>query len=78
MTTELPDFVALRKRYDTKHSAGARAELRRVAEPDELALTPRSTAFSPASAPTTGICAWLTCRPVQTCDEGQTAWRATG
>lgn len=41
MTDELPDFAALRGRYQALPS-GARAELRRVAEPDDLAMT---TAF---------------------------------
>lgn len=41
MTAELPDFAALRGRYQSL-PPGARAELRRVAEPDDLAMT---TAF---------------------------------
>ncbi len=41
MSAELPDFVALRMRYDNESfPTGARAELRRVAEPDDVALTP--------------------------------------
>lgn len=41
MTAELPDFAALRGRYQAL-PPGARSELRRVAEPDDLAMT---TAF---------------------------------
>lgn len=41
MTAELPDFVALKNRYDDeKFPTGARAELRRAAEPDDVALAP--------------------------------------
>lgn len=41
MSAELPDFVALKMRYDNESfSTGARAELRRVAEPEDVALTP--------------------------------------
>jgi CRISPR system Cascade subunit CasB len=41
MTFQLPDFVALRTRYENESfPTGARAELRRVAEPDDIALTP--------------------------------------
>lgn len=41
MTAELPDFVALRMRYDNESfRTGARAELRRAAEPNDVALTP--------------------------------------
>lgn len=41
MTAELPDFAALRGRYQAL-PPGAQAALRRVAEPDDLAMT---TAF---------------------------------
>lgn len=52
MTSELPDFVALRKRYDDeKFPAGARAELRRVAEPDDVALTPALYRLFPGQRP---------------------------
>ena len=37
--TELPDFVAVKERYDNP-DFGFRAELRRVAKPDDLALIP--------------------------------------
>lgn len=51
MSTELPDFVALKKRYDESFPTGARAELRRVAEPDELALTPALYRLFPGQRP---------------------------
>lgn len=52
MTAELPDFVALKKRYDDeKFPTGARAELRRVADPDEVALTPALYRLFPGERP---------------------------
>ena len=52
MTAELPDFVALRRRYDDeKFPTGARAELRRVAEPDDVALTPALYRLFPGQRP---------------------------
>jgi CRISPR system Cascade subunit CasB len=52
MTSELPDFVALRNRYDDeKFPTGARAELRRVAEPDDVALTPALYRLFPGQRP---------------------------
>lgn len=52
MTAELPDFVALRSRYDDeKFPTGARAELRRVADPDEIALTPALYRLFPGQRP---------------------------
>jgi CRISPR system Cascade subunit CasB len=52
MTAELPDFVALKKRYDDeKFPTGARAELRRVAEPDDVALTPALYRLFPGQSP---------------------------
>jgi len=52
MTLELPDFVALRNRYDDeKFPTGARAELRRVAEPDDVALTPTLYRLFPGQRP---------------------------
>ncbi len=52
MTTELPDFVALRKRYeDENFSNGARAELRRAAEPDNLRLIPALYRLFPGQRP---------------------------
>lgn len=52
MTTELPDFVALKKRYeDETFSTGARAELRRVADAYELALTPALYRLFPGQRP---------------------------
>jgi len=52
MTTELPDFVALRKRYeDENFSNGARAELRRAAEPDNLSLIPALYRLFPGQRP---------------------------
>ncbi len=52
MTVELPDFVALRNRYDDeKFPTGARAELRRVVEPDDVALTPALYRLFPGQRP---------------------------
>ena len=52
MTAELLDFVALKKRYDDeKFPTGARAELRRVAEPDDVALTPALYRLFPGQRP---------------------------
>ena len=52
MTAELPDFVALKKRYDDKKfSTGARAELRRVAKPDDLAFIPSLYRLFPGQRP---------------------------
>lgn len=52
MTAELPNFVALRKRYDAESfSKGARAELRRVAEPNDLSLIPALYRLFPGQDP---------------------------
>lgn len=52
MTAELPDFVALKNRYDDeKFPTGARAELRRAAEPDDVALTPAFYRLFPGQSP---------------------------
>jgi|SRR3989344_1189271 len=52
MTVEFPDFVALRNRYDDeKFPTGARAELRRVVEPDDVALTPALYRLFPGQRP---------------------------
>lgn len=52
MTAELPDFVALKKSYDDeKFPTGARAELRRVVDPDEVALTPALYRLFPGQKP---------------------------
>ncbi|MHB8389931.1 MAG: type I-E CRISPR-associated protein Cse2/CasB [Acidobacteriaceae bacterium] len=52
MTADLPDFVALRNCYeDEKFPTGARAELRRVAEPDDVALTPVLYRLFPGQRP---------------------------
>ncbi len=52
MTAELPDFIALRARYDDKSfPSGAKAELRRVAEPDDLALTTALYRLFPGARP---------------------------
>lgn len=37
---ELPDFVALKKRFDDEMTAGQKAELRRAAQPEDLMLKP--------------------------------------
>ena len=52
MSAELPDFVALKMRYDNESfSTGARAELRRVAVPDDVALTPALYRLFPGQKP---------------------------
>lgn len=52
MIARHPDFVALRNRYDDeKFPTGARAELRRVTEPDEVALTPALYRLFPGQRP---------------------------
>jgi CRISPR system Cascade subunit CasB len=52
MTAELPDFVALKMRYDDESfPTGARAELRRAAEPDDVALTPALYRLFPGERP---------------------------
>ena len=52
MTAELPDFVALKMRYDNESfPTGARAALRRVAEPDDAALTPALYRLFPGQKP---------------------------
>lgn len=50
---DLPDFADLWERYDKKLSAGQRAELRRVAEPDDLSLVPALYALFPGVRPST-------------------------
>lgn len=53
MTAELPDFVALKNRFDDeKFPTGARAELRRVAEPNDVAFTPALYRLFPGQSPT--------------------------
>ncbi|MDG4551854.1 MAG: type I-E CRISPR-associated protein Cse2/CasB [Candidatus Contendobacter sp.] len=37
---DLPDFVALKKRFDDEMTAGQKAELRRAAQPEDLMLKP--------------------------------------
>lgn len=52
MSAELPDFVALKMRYDNENfSTGARAELRRAAEPDDVALMPALYRLFPGQKP---------------------------
>ncbi len=52
MKAELPDFVALKMRYDDESfSPGARTELRRVAEPDDVAFTPALYRLFPGQRP---------------------------
>lgn len=52
MSAELPDFVALRMRYDNESfPTGARAELRRVSEPEDVALTPALYRLFPGQKP---------------------------
>lgn len=51
MTAELPDFVALKKRYKESFSTGARAELRHVKEPNDLTLVPALYRLFPGQRP---------------------------
>lgn len=52
MNAELPDFIALKMRYDNENfPTGARAELRRAAEPDDVALTPALYRLFPGQKP---------------------------
>ena len=52
MNSELPDFVALKMRYDSdSFPTGARAELRRVAEPDDVAFCPALYRLFPGQKP---------------------------
>lgn len=52
MSAELPDFVALKMSYDNENfPTGARSELRRVAEPDDVALTPALYRLFPGQKP---------------------------
>lgn len=52
MSVELPDFVELKIRYDSESfPTGARAELRRVAEPEDIALTPALYRLFPGQRP---------------------------
>jgi CRISPR system Cascade subunit CasB len=52
MTAESPDFIALKMRYDDESfPTGARAELRRAAEPDDVALTPALYRLFPGERP---------------------------
>jgi CRISPR system Cascade subunit CasB len=52
MTDELPDFVALKTWYENEtFPVGARAELRRAVEPDDLVLTPTLYRLFPGQKP---------------------------
>ena len=52
MSSELPDFAALKMRYDSdSFSTGARAELRRAAEPDDVAFCPALYRLFPGQRP---------------------------
>ncbi len=52
MKADLPDFVALKMRYDNESfPTGARAELRRVAEPGDVAFTPALYRLFPGERP---------------------------
>lgn len=52
MSSELPDFVALKARFDSEaFPNGARAELRRVAEPGDVALLPALYRLFPGQKP---------------------------
>lgn len=53
MTAELLDFIVLKKRYDDEQfPTGARAELRRVTEPNDLTLTSALYRLFPGQHPT--------------------------
>jgi CRISPR system Cascade subunit CasB len=52
MSTELPDFVALKARFDSEaFPNGARAELRRASEPSEVVLLPALYRLFPGQKP---------------------------
>lgn len=52
MSNESPDFVALKARFDSEaFPNGARAELRRVVEPDDVALLPALYRLFPGQKP---------------------------
>lgn len=52
MSSEFPDFVALKARFDSEaFPNGARAELRRVAELDDVALLPALYRLFPGQRP---------------------------
>lgn len=52
MSSELPDFVALKMRYDSDaFPTGARAELRRVAIPEEVTYCPALYRLFPGQKP---------------------------
>lgn len=52
MNADLPDFAALRTRFDSDaFSNGARAELRRVADPESVALCPALYRLFPGQKP---------------------------
>lgn len=57
MSSELPDFVALKARFDSEaFPNGARAELRRVAEPGDVALLPALYRLFPGQKPDERYC----------------------
>lgn len=52
MSVDLPDFPALRARFDSEaFSNGSRAELRRVADPESVALCPALYRLFPGQKP---------------------------
>lgn len=52
MSADLPDFVALKARFEGEaFSSGARAELRRVADPESVALCPALYRLFPGQKP---------------------------
>lgn len=52
MSSELPDFVALKMRFDSEaFPSGSRAELRRVADPEGIALLPSLYRLFPGQRP---------------------------
>lgn len=52
MSADLPDFIALRARYESEaFPTGARAELRRLADPESVALCPALYRLFPGQKP---------------------------
>lgn len=52
MSADLPDFIALKVRYESESfPTGARAELRRVAEPESVGLCPALYRLFPGQKP---------------------------
>ena len=80
MSAELPDFVALKMRYDNENfPTGGRAELRRAAEPDDVAFTPALYRLFPGQKPDDRH--WrlaFFAAMLQARGQSQATWRAIG